>query len=313
VSGDAVFTAARLAASALGGVLQVLGVCLPTPRLAAETEVVPALSELDAAHCNAMQQDIQRALSISPAGDPSWPVTVRVGSPPRVMAAEAVRRQAVVIVMGIGRHHPLDRAFGAETTIATLRESRVPVLAVASHVLSDSLHAVVGLDFSSASVQAARLAARLVAPNGRLTLLHVQPRFEQATANWQAWDAEYTRTLPPLFDAVQDRYFQILDGVVAHVKKIARAAGRIADSVLHQRLAQSFQFSDAAGLGDSLLPGLHNRGPDDLQHVHFAGEVLAVGVAGGVIAAGLEDIAEDAGPHLLPVLFGGGAEQIQLL
>jgi nucleotide-binding universal stress UspA family protein len=203
VSGDAVFTAARLAASALGGMLQVLGVCLPTPRLAAETDVVPALSELDAAHCNAMQQDIQRALSISPAGDPSWPVTVRVGSPPRVLAAEAVRRQAVVIVMGIGRHHPLDRAFGAETTIATLRESRVPVLAVASHVLSDSLHAVVGLDFSSASVQAARLAARLVAPNGRLTLLHVQPRFEQATANWQAWDAEYTRTLPPLFDAVR--------------------------------------------------------------------------------------------------------------
>jgi nucleotide-binding universal stress UspA family protein len=203
VSGDALFTAARLAASALGGVLQVLGVCLPTPRLAAETDVVPALSELDAAHCNAMQQDIQRALSISPAGDPSWPVTVRVGSPPRVLAAEAVRRQAVVIVMGIGRHHPLDRAFGAETTIATLRESRVPVLAVASHVLTDSLHAVVGLDFSSASVQAARLAARLVAPNGRLTLLHVQPRFEQATANWQAWDAEYTRTLPPLFDAVR--------------------------------------------------------------------------------------------------------------
>jgi nucleotide-binding universal stress UspA family protein len=115
---------------------------------------------LDVAHGNAMQQDIQRALSISPAGDPSWPVTVRVGSPPRV-------------------------------------------LAVASHVLTDSLHAVVGLDFSSASVQAARLAARLVAPNGRLTLLHVQPRFEQASANWQAWDAEYTRTMPPLFDEVR--------------------------------------------------------------------------------------------------------------
>jgi nucleotide-binding universal stress UspA family protein len=159
-SGDALFTAARLAASALGGALQVLGVCQPTPGLAADMDVVPVSAELDAARCLAMQQDIQRALSISPVGDPSWPVTVRVGSPPRV-------------------------------------------LAVASHCVTDPMHAVVGLDFSTASVQAARLAARLVAPKGRLTLLHVQPPFEHPSADWQAWDAEYSRTLPPLFDQVR--------------------------------------------------------------------------------------------------------------
>ena len=212
-SGDALFTAARLAASALGGVLQVLGVCQPTPGLAADMDVVPVSAELDAVGCRAMQQDMQRALSISPAGDPSWPVSVRLGSPPRVLAAEAVRRQALVIVMGIGRHHPLDRSFGTETTLATLRESRVPVLAVASHVITDPLHAVVGLDFSTASVQAAHLAARLVAPNGRLTLLHVQPRFEHPSADWQAWDAEYGRTLPPLFDQVRTQ-LDAQDGVL---------------------------------------------------------------------------------------------------
>jgi len=41
--------------------------------------------------------------------------------------------------------------------------------------------------------------------------------------------------------------------------------------------------------------------------------VLAVGVAGGVIAAGFEDVAKDAGPHPLPILLGAGAQQIQLI
>jgi nucleotide-binding universal stress UspA family protein len=130
-------------------------------------------------------------------------VEVLLGSPSRLLATEARRRHASVIVMGIGRHNPLDRLFGTETTLATLRESRVPVLAVGPSFPTHPVHAVVGLDFSAASVQAARLAARLVAPNGRLTLVHVRPRFEHPSDDWQAWDADYGRTLPPLFDEVR--------------------------------------------------------------------------------------------------------------
>lgn len=202
-SSEALFNAGRLAVRAFGGPLQVLGVCEPTPGVAAGMDVLPVPAELDEARRASMTEDVRRAISISAAGDPTWRVDVQLGSPSRLLAAEALRRHASVLVMGIGRHNPLDRLFGTETTLATLRASRVPVLAVCPRFPAHPMHAVVGLDFSAASVQAARLAARLVSPNGRLTLVHVRPRFEHPSADWQAWDADYGRTLPPLFEQVQ--------------------------------------------------------------------------------------------------------------
>jgi nucleotide-binding universal stress UspA family protein len=200
---DALFNAARLASAAFGGTLEVLGVCEPMPGVSAGVDVLPVPAELDESRRATMFDDLRRAVQIAAAGDPAWPITVLLGSPPRTLALEAERRQATLLVMGIGRHNPLDRLFGTETTLATLRESRVPVLAVGPSFPTHPVHAVVGLDFSAASVQAARLAARLVAPNGRLTLVHVRPRFEHPSDDWQAWDADYGRTLPPLFDEVR--------------------------------------------------------------------------------------------------------------
>ena len=202
VSHEAVFNAARLAASAFGGSIEVIGVCEPMPGVAAGMDVLPVPAELDEARRGAMRDDLRRSVNIAAAGDPSWPIHVLVGSPARTLASEAERRDAALIVMGIGRHNPLDRLFGTETTLATLRESRVPILAVGPNFPAVPAHAVVGLDFSTSSIQAAHLALRLLAPGGRLTLVHVRPRFEHPSADWQAWDAEYGRTLPPLFAQV---------------------------------------------------------------------------------------------------------------
>lgn len=202
VSHEALFNAGRLASSALGGTIEVIGVCEPIPGVAAGMDVLPVPAELDEARRASMLDDLRRSVNIAAAGDPSWPISVLIGSPPRALAAEAERRGASLIVMGIGRHNPLDRLFGTETTLATLRESRVPLLAVGPNFPAVPSHAVVGLDFSVASIQAARLALQLLAPGGRLTLVHVRPRFEHPSADWQAWDADYGRTLPPLFEKV---------------------------------------------------------------------------------------------------------------
>lgn len=212
VSHEALFNAGRLAASAFGGVLEVIGVCEPVPGVAAGMDVLPVPAELDEARRATMLDDLRRAVSISAAGDPSWPIAVLTGSPARVLAGEAERRGASLIVMGIGRHNPLDRLFGTETTLATLRESRVPVLAVGPEFPAVPSRAVVGLDFSVASIQAARLALHLLAPGGHLTLVHVRPRFEHPSADWQAWDVEYGRTLPPLFDQVRAQ-LHVPDGI----------------------------------------------------------------------------------------------------
>ncbi len=212
VSHEALFNAGRLAASAFGGPLEVIGVCEPMPGVAAGMDVLPVPAEIDEARRVNMLDDLRRSVNISAAGDPSWPITVLVGAPARTLASEAERRGAALIVMGIGRHNPLDRLFGTETTLATLRESRVPVLAVGPNFPAVPSHAVVGLDFSVASVQAARLALHLLAPGGHLTLVHVRPRFEHPSADWQAWDAEYGRTLPPLFEQVSAQ-LDVPDGI----------------------------------------------------------------------------------------------------
>jgi len=202
ISHEALFNAGRLASSAFGGTLEVIGVCEPMPGVAAGMDVLPVPAELDEARRDNMLDDLHRAVNISAAGDPAWPITVLVGSPARALAGEAERRGATLLVMGIGRHNPLDRLFGTETTLATLRESRVPILAVGPNFPAAPSHAVVGLDFSVASVQAARLALHLLSAGGGLSLVHVRPRFEHPSADWQAWDAEYGRTLPPLFEQV---------------------------------------------------------------------------------------------------------------
>ncbi len=199
-SSEALFNAGRLAAASFGGPVELVGVCEPMPGVAAGMDVLPVPAELDEARRASMLDDLRRSVNVAAAGDPAWPITVLVGSPARTLAQEAERRGASVVVMGIGRHNPLDRLFGTETTLATLRESRVPVLAVGPNFPAAPSHAVVGLDFSVASVQAAQLALRLLSPGGRLTLVHVRPRFEHPSADWQAWDADYGRTLPPLFE-----------------------------------------------------------------------------------------------------------------
>jgi len=200
---DALFNAARVAAASLDARIDVLGVCEPTPLAPAVGGGVIAAPELDAMRQRSMLDDVRRSVSIASTGDPDWRVDVLLGAPPETLAVEAERRGASLLVMGIGRHNPLDRLLGTETTLATLRRARVPVLAVGTAFTPFPRHAVIGMDFSPASLRAAKLAARLVGEAGRVTLVHVRPRFDHPSADWRAWDQEYGRTLTPLFaDAV---------------------------------------------------------------------------------------------------------------
>ena len=200
---DALFRAAQCVSAALGGQIEVLGVCPPTPGVAAGMELLPPPLELDELRRQAMLAEVRRVVSIAAAEQPAWPYDVQLGNPPRVLASDASRRGAAMLVMGIGRHNPLDRLFGTETTLATLRESTVPVLAVGAHFSIHPHHALVGIDFSAASFTAAQLALMLVGATGRLTLVHVRPRFEHPSSDWKAWDVEYGHTLPPLFDQLR--------------------------------------------------------------------------------------------------------------
>jgi nucleotide-binding universal stress UspA family protein len=104
-----------------------------------------------------------------------WPVHVSAGTPTTVIAREARARSAGLIVMGLRRHAMLDRVFRDETTLLVMRRAGVPVLGVTPLLRDLPRRVVVAVDFSRASLHAARAACSVVAEGGTLLLVHVQP------------------------------------------------------------------------------------------------------------------------------------------
>lgn len=102
------------------------------------------------------------------AADPA----VEVGQVAHTIAEHAARHGHGLIVLGAGRHDVATRVGGGETSLYVSRMARVPVLAVPPDVARVPRSAVVAVDFSDYSRDAARTAARLVGPQGAVRLVH---------------------------------------------------------------------------------------------------------------------------------------------
>lgn len=86
----------------------------------------------------------------------------------------ARRLGATLIVMGIGRHAPIDRLMGSETVLQVLQVAEVPILAVAPDLMGAPHRVLAAVDFSGQSETAAGAAAELLADGGTLMLMHVR-------------------------------------------------------------------------------------------------------------------------------------------
>jgi nucleotide-binding universal stress UspA family protein len=196
---EALCAAAHFVASRWNAPVEVLAVCEPTPLAPAVGGGVVSAPEIDAIRQQTKREDVRRAIALSVRGDASWPIDVPIGTPSDMVARTACERDAQLVIMGIGRHNPLDRLLGTETTLATIRKSCTPILAVGSTFAGQLQHAVVGMDFSTASVHAAQLVLSLLGTGGTLTLVHVRPALDHPRADWAAWDQSYGASLTPLF------------------------------------------------------------------------------------------------------------------
>jgi nucleotide-binding universal stress UspA family protein len=112
------------------------------------------------------------------------------GEPERAITRIATEKGAQLIVVGIGRHDVIDRIFGSETALKVARLSRVPVLAVPAAFRGALHRAVVGLDFSDASLHAAQSALHLLAAGDVIDLVHVIPHGRLLLDPWIS-DREY--------------------------------------------------------------------------------------------------------------------------
>ncbi len=195
-------TAQFFQSSAVGGMLAV-SVLQPTvPYLMGDNPLLVA-PESDHERAVGRHAELKREISDIPASA-NWETTVEFGDPSYELAALARVRHSPLIVMGIGRHSPIDRWLGVETAARTMRRAPCPVLAVSATAHLPFREAVVAMDFSSASISAAMAVVPLMGTTAVLHLVHVWEPNIVDDERAQAVNAAYTATLPAKFEHLRE-------------------------------------------------------------------------------------------------------------
>jgi nucleotide-binding universal stress UspA family protein len=104
-----------------------------------------------------------------------WPVRVALGTPATAIVAEAARVGAALVVVGLQYHGRLARLAQDETAVHAARAAGCPVLAATAGLRAAPRRAVAAVDFSRASVGAARAALELLGGEGTLVLAYAPP------------------------------------------------------------------------------------------------------------------------------------------
>jgi nucleotide-binding universal stress UspA family protein len=101
------------------------------------------------------------------------PLTMLRGHRIESIASEASARRASLVVVGIGPHRFVDRALGGETAIHLAQSLATPVVAVPAGMSELPDHVIAAVDFSAASLAAARFAGSLLRAGDSLNFAHV--------------------------------------------------------------------------------------------------------------------------------------------
>ena len=224
--------------------VHVLTVCTPFPHSITMSDL-SSPPMMDEENRRAALAGVKAQLENLPEAKP-WTVHAVVGWPAEAIVAEAERWPASLIVLGRGEHHAWDRLFGPETAIAVARRSRAPVLAVVPAARKAPSRVLAAIDFTESSVNAAKLAARLMVPNGTLILAHVSA-FAETHAK--------KGSLPDLYEVgVEDRLAECQS-------EIQQATGHSVETVLLSGEVVNHLVEHAAHEGcDLIAVGGHRQG-----------------------------------------------------
>lgn len=176
----------------------------------------------------------------------SWKVQVKVGQVASSVVEAATGIDASLIVLGLGKHRPVDRLLGDEIAAQVVRRASIPVLAVPSDARAPLRRTVVGVDFSRASLRAARVAVSLTTPPGHVWLAHVKPPLDIPTEAYEGASVIYSQGVVGAFQKIEER-LETVD--LLEVRPVV-LDGRVADELL----------AFAAGhRADLLVTGAHGR------------------------------------------------------
>lgn len=129
-----------------------------------------------------------------------WQLEVEHGDPTTSLVRRTRELGASLILIGIGRHKPIDRILGGEMTLRVIRRAHCPVLAVAGELEHRPRVVVVATDFSPQSMHAARTVLPLLDESAVIHVVHV----------WQP-----STTADPTVFAVEEDYARAISGRLA--------------------------------------------------------------------------------------------------
>ena len=198
---DAALAVAQWLAADQGRPLHALTVLEPNEMVAVAAGV-PVLpehyhAEERAAIAELLEERVSRASRVRGT---SQRVDVLQGPAARTVVDVAHDRRAHVVVVGTGQHGALGRLVYGERAVQIARLAETPVVVVPPHATPGPVtEALVAVDFSPASLRAARYAIELLADEGRLTLVHVKSavNLSEEGAGW--WEDAYERRTVDLF------------------------------------------------------------------------------------------------------------------
>jgi nucleotide-binding universal stress UspA family protein len=99
-------------------------------------------------------------------------VQVRTGPPASEIANLGRESGAEAIVLGLGRHHLLERALGNETALQLVQLASAPVLAVPPGMSSMPRRSLAAIDFSPTSIASARTYVQWLVPGDTMHLVY---------------------------------------------------------------------------------------------------------------------------------------------
>ena len=189
-AGEAAFRAAATIAAKSSVSVEVLIVVEPLPVLVPDPSIVMQPLVASPAVLEAFREGVLGQLrEIAPPGL-DWRVDVEYGRPSSEIADEARKRKAQLIVIGLVHHSLMDRILDGDTALEVVRHTHTPVLLTSSKWKSLPKRALVAVDFSQQSMQAARAGIRLLGEDATVTLAHVCP-MPTVYDGMGMWEAEY--------------------------------------------------------------------------------------------------------------------------
>lgn len=216
---------------------------LPTYFAAEAPAMLPPEYELE--RHEQRRAELAREVREAAGARSGWKTRVLAGDPARLATDLAREERSPLLIMGIGRHRPLDRLLSRETTLRAIHRAACPVLAVTPSFEPPFKAVAIATDFSAASAHAATAAIPLLADGAVVHILHVWQPIALDDRRWRAMDERYERGLPEKFR----RFRSLLKLPAAVTVKEEVREGRAAERLLEFAAAHSIDLIVAGRQG----------------------------------------------------------------